>query len=243
MHGFQTQFRTIGRPRNAPAIVDPETVSTRIGHRFQDSGLLRRALTHRSFGAVHNERLEFLGDSVVNCAIALELFEKFPELSEGELSRLRANLVNQQALHRIAIELRLGEHLLLGEGELKSGGASRPSILADSVEALIGATMLDGGFNAAQTVVRRLFAGDLAAIDPTVSGKDAKTMLQELAQGRGMALPAYTLLATRGHAHAQTFEVQCVLEGCGIRTEGEGNSRRAAEQDAARKAYELAIHA
>ncbi len=223
--------------------VDTTTVSARIGHDFHDSGLLRRALTHRSFGATHNERLEFLGDSVVNCAIALELHQKFPELSEGELSRLRANLVNQQALHRIALDLGLGEHLLLGEGEVKSGGAARPSILADCVEALIGAAMLDGGFSAAQTVVRRLFAGDLAAIDPRVSGKDAKTMLQELAQGKGMALPAYTLLATLGHAHAQTFEVQCVLEGCGIRTEGQGSSRRAAEQDAARKAYDQATRA
>lgn len=240
MHGLQSKLRTINRPDSNPVNVDPETVSTRIGHRFHDSGLLRRALTHRSFGATHNERLEFLGDSVVNCAIALELHQKFPELSEGELSRLRANLVNQQALHRIALGLGLGEHLLLGEGELKSGGAARPSILADCVEALIGAAMLDGGFGAAQTVVRRLFAGDLAAIDPRVSGKDAKTMLQELAQGKGMTLPVYTLLATRGHAHAQSFEVQCVLEGCGIRTEGQGNSRRAAEQDAARKAYDKA---
>jgi ribonuclease-3 len=203
--------------------------------------LLQRALTHRSFGATHNERLEFLGDSIVNCAIALELFEKFPELSEGELSRLRANLVNQQSLHRIALELRVGEHLLLGEGEVKSGGAARPSILADSVEALIGATLLDGGFGAAQTVVRRLFASDLAAIDPKVSGKDAKTLLQEFAQGKGMALPVYTLLATRGHAHAQIFEVQCTLEGCDVRTEGQGVNRRAAEQDAAKKAYAQAI--
>lgn len=221
--------------------MDPETISARIGHRFKDAGLLRRALTHRSFGATHNERLEFLGDSVVNCAIALELFEKFPDLSEGELSRLRANLVNQQTLHRIALDLELGGQLLLGEGELKSGGAARPSILADSVEALIGATLLDGGFGAAQTVVRRLFAADLAQIDPSVSGKDAKTLLQEFAQGKGMALPVYSLLATRGHAHAQTFEVQCLLEGCDIRTEGQGGSRRAAEQDAAGKAYQQAI--
>jgi ribonuclease-3 len=221
--------------------VDPDTVSARIGYCFKQPGLLQRALTHRSFGATHNERLEFLGDSIVNCAIALELFEKFPELSEGELSRLRANLVNQQSLHRIALELRVGEHLLLGEGEVKSGGAARPSILADSVEALIGATLLDGGFGAAQTVVRRLFASDLAAIDPKVSGKDAKTLLQEFAQGKGMALPVYTLLATRGHAHAQIFEVQCTLEGCDVRTEGQGVNRRAAEQDAAKKAYAQAI--
>jgi ribonuclease-3 len=220
--------------------VDPEAVSTRIGYLFREQGLLRRALTHRSFGATHNERLEFLGDSVVNCTVALELYEKFPDLSEGELSRLRANLVNQQTLHRIALDLHLGEQLLLGEGELKSGGAARPSILADSVEALIGATLLDGGFAAAQSVVRRLFGADFAQIDPSVSGKDAKTLLQEFAQGKGMALPVYTLTATRGHAHAQTFEVQCFLEACDIRTEGQGGSRRAAEQDAAGKAYEQA---
>ncbi len=218
----------------------PETVGAQIGHQFRDPELLRRALTHRSFGATHNERLEFLGDSIVNCVIALALFEKFPGLSEGELSRLRANLVNQQTLHRIAVGLGLGVHLRLGEGEAKSGGASRPSILADTVEALVGAAMLDGGFAAARGVVDRLFAGELAAVDPSASGKDAKTMLQEFAQGKGMPLPVYTLLATRGHAHAQTFEVQCTLEGCGVRTEGRGNSRRAAEQDAARKAFEQA---
>ncbi len=220
--------------------MDPEAVSARIGHRFRDQGLLRRALTHRSFGSTHNERLEFLGDSVVNCVVALELFEKFPELSEGELSRLRANLVNQQTLHRIALDLQLGGQLLLGEGELKSGGMSRPSILADSVEALVGAVLLDGGFDAAQSVVRHLLADDLAQIDPSVSGKDAKTLLQEFAQGKGMTLPVYTLLATRGHAHAQTFEVQCELEACNIRTVGQGGSRRAAEQDAAGSAYEQA---
>lgn len=221
--------------------MDPEAVSARTGYRFREQGLLRRALTHRSFGATHNERLEFIGDGIVNCVVALELYEKFPDLSEGELSRLRANLVNQQVLHRIALDLRLGEQLLLGEGELKSGGSARPSILADSVEALIGATLLDGGFGAAQTVVRRLFAAELAQIDPKVSGKDAKTLLQEFAQGRGMPLPVYSLLATRGHAHAQSFEVQCFLEACNIRTEGRGGSRRAAEQDAAGKAYEQAV--
>lgn len=223
--------------------MDPDAVSASIGYRFRDPGLLRRALTHRSFGASHNERLEFLGDSVVNCAVALELFEKFPELSEGELSRLRANLVNQQALFRIANSLDLGRQLLLGEGELKSGGASRPSILADGIEALIGAAMLDGGFAAAQAVVRRLFATALATIDPKVSGKDAKTMLQEFTQGRGMPLPVYSLLATGGHAHAQTFEVQCTLEEFGVQTKGQGGSRRAAEQDAARKAYEQVTRA
>jgi len=223
--------------------VDPDAVSGSIGHCFRDPGLLRRALTHRSYSVDHNERLEYLGDSIVNCTIALELYERFPGLSEGELSRLRANLVNQQSLLGIAQQLHIGDHLLLGEGELKSGGAQRPSILADSVEAILGAVMLDGGFAAAQGVVRRLFAGSIAAINPNVSGKDAKTMLQEFTQGRGIALPAYTLLGTQGHAHAQTFQVQCAINDLNIRTEGQGASRRAAEQDAAGKACALVVRA
>lgn len=223
--------------------MDTDTVSGRIGYQFQNPGLLRRALTHRSCGADHNERLEFLGDSIVNCAIALELYERFPGLSEGELSRLRANLVNQQSLLGIAQHMGIGDHLLLGEGEIKSGGAQRPSILADSVEAILGAVMLDGGFAAAQGVVRRLFAGSLAAINPNVSGKDAKTMLQEFTQGRGIALPVYTLLGTQGHAHAQIFQVQCAIDELSIRTEGQGASRRAAEQDAAGKACALVVRA
>lgn len=218
-------------------------VSSRIGHVFADTELLRRALTHRSYAADHNERLEYLGDSIVNCIVALELFERFPGLSEGDLSRLRANLVNQQSLLGIAQQMGIGDHLLLGEGEVKSGGAQRPSILADSVEAILGAVMLDGGFAAAQGVVRRLFAGSLAAINPNVSGKDAKTMLQEFTQGRGIALPIYTLLGTQGHAHAQTFQVQCAIDDLNIRTEGQGSNRRAAEQDAAGKACALVIRA
>ncbi len=223
--------------------MDTDTVSGRIGYQFQNPGLLRRALTHRSCGADHNERLEYLGDSIVNCVIALELYERFPGLSEGELSRLRANLVNQQSLLGIAQHMGIGDHLLLGEGEIKSGGAQRPSILADSVEAILGAVMLDGGFAAAQGVVRRLFAGSLAAINPNVSGKDAKTMLQEFTQGRGIALPVYTLLGTQGHAHAQIFQVQCAIDELSIRTEGQGASRRAAEQDAAGKACALVVRA
>jgi ribonuclease-3 len=219
--------------------VDHDLISNRIGYDFRDPALLRRALTHRSFGADHNERLEYLGDSVVNCLVALELYERFPQLSEGELSRIRANLVNQQALQGIAVNMGLGEQLLLGEGELKSGGAARPSILADAVEALVGAVVIDGGFPAAQLVVSRLFAGNLAAVNPGVSGKDAKTRLQEYTQGRGLPLPVYTLLGTRGQAHAQSFEVQCAIAGLDIRTEGCGGSRRAAEQDAAGKAIIL----
>lgn len=219
--------------------MNPEAVSGRIGHAFRDPELLRRALTHRSYGTDHYERLEYLGDSIVNCIIALELYEKFPELSEGELSRLRANLVNQQALLGVAQNLAIGDCLRLGEGELKSGGAQRPSILADTVEALIGAVMLDGGFAAAQSVVRRLFAANLASVNPKASGKDAKTMLQEFTQGLGMALPVYTLLNTQGHAHAQIFHVQCAIDALDILTEGQGSSRRAAEQDAAGKACAL----
>lgn len=219
--------------------MDSGLVSGRIGHDFRDPALLRRALTHRSFGADHNERLEFLGDSIVNCLVALELYERFPGLSEGELSRIRANLVNQQSLQAIAREIGLGGQLLLGEGEVRSGGAQRPSILADAVEAIVGAVALDGGFPAAREVVRRLFGAAVAAVDPAVSGKDAKTRLQEFTQGRGLPLPVYTLLGTQGQAHAQSFEVQCAIDKLGIRTEGRGPSRRAAEQDAAGKAIAL----
>lgn len=219
--------------------LDLDVVSNRVGHVFVDPALLVRALTHRSFGTDHNERLEYLGDSIVNCVIALELYQRYPGLSEGDLSRLRANLVNQQALLRIAQAMRLGPHLRLGEGELRSGGAERPSILADSVEAIVGAVMLDGGFSAAQQVVRGLFAESLVAVNPNSSGKDPKTLLQEFTQGKAMPLPVYTLLGIHGHAHAQVFQVQCTIDQLGISTEGQGPSRRAAEQEAAGRAYAL----
>lgn len=223
--------------------MDLEGFALRIGYRFNDPELLRRALTHRSFGAAHNERLEFLGDSVVNCAVALELYQKFPRLAEGELSRLRASLVNQQALAVIAQRLDLGEQLRLGEGELKSGGARRPSILADAVEALIGAVFLDSGFTAARAVVMAIFAADLTTIDPATAGKDPKTLLQEYLQARRIALPQYTVVATRGEAHEQQFQVECLIPELGVRSQGEGSSRRGAEQEAARQAYELATRA
>jgi ribonuclease III len=218
---------------------DPEALVRTFGYRFHDPALLKRALTHRSYGAEHNERLEFLGDSVVNCAIALELFRRFPALDEGDLSRLRANLVSQESLAAIAREARLGERLLLGEGELKSGGFRRPSILADAVEAVVGAAFLDGGFAAAQAVVERLFAVPLAGIDPRASAKDPKTLLQELLQGRRLALPRYAVIATRGEAHEQLFEVECAIPELEIRSVGEGTSRRSAEQCAARRAYAM----
>jgi len=217
-----------------------EGFALRIGYRFNDPELLRRALTHRSFGAAHNERLEFLGDSVVNCAVALELYQKFPRLAEGELSRLRASLVNQQFLAAIAQRLDLGEQLQLGEGELRSGGARRPSILADAVEAVIGAVFLDGGFTAARTVVLAIFGIELGTIDPATAGKDPKTLLQEYLQARKIALPQYVVVATRGEAHEQQFQVECLIPELGVRSQGEGSSRRGAEQEAARQAYDLA---
>jgi ribonuclease-3 len=223
--------------------MDLEGFYRTIGYRFTDPDLLRRALTHRSFGASHNERLEFLGDSVVNCVVALELYEKFPRLTEGELSRLRANIVHQPSLASAAQRFAFGERLRLGEGELKSGGARRPSILADSVEAVIGAVFLDGGFESARQVVRTLLGNVLDTIDPATSGKDPKTLLQEYLQGRKLALPHYAVVATRGEAHDQQFQVECAIPELGIRSLGEGASRRGAEQEAARQAYELATRA
>ncbi len=204
-----------------------------LGHAFADAGLLRQALTHRSYGSPHNERLEFLGDSVLNCAAAHQLYEAFPLIPEGSLSRLRANLVRQETLADIATSLALGEHLRLGEGELKSGGFRRPSILADALESLIGAIFIDAGFEAASAAVRRLLAPHIAAIDPQASGKDAKTSLQEWLQGRREPLPEYRLLATEGQAHDQEFVVECRLKDERHVSQGRGKSRRAAEQEAA----------
>ena len=203
---------------------------------FSRPELLRLALTHRSHSLAHNERIEFLGDSVLNCVMAVLLYERFPSLREGELSRHRANLVRQDTLAEIAQSLHLGEQLRLGEGEIKSGGFRRPSILADALEALLGAVFLDGGFDAVRGVIERLYALLLEQIDPNASGKDAKTELQELLQARRLPLPHYSLLQTRGEAHAQEFEVECAVEMLNIRVRGTGNSRRGAEQTAARAA-------
>ena len=197
-----------------------------------------QALTHRSHSASHNERLEFLGDSVLNCVVAAELFERFGRLPEGDLSRLRAHLVRQEALHQVAQTLGLGDRLRLGEGELKSGGFARPSILADTFEALIGAVFVDGGFPAARETVRRLYEPLLAGLDPNALAKDPKTLLQELLQARKIALPQYSVVATRGAAHSQNFEVECVIPQLSVRTTGSGSSRRSAEQEAALRAFE-----
>ena len=223
--------------------MDRDSVAGRSGHQFANPELLRQALTHRSHSASHNERLEFLGDGVLNCVIAAELFRRFPQLAEGELSRLRASLVNQQCLFEIAQHIDLGAQLRLGEGELKSGGARRPSILADAMEAVVGAAFLDAGFEAARGVVRTLLGADMDMIDPASSGKDPKTLLQEHLQSRRMALPQYAVVATRGEAHEQLFEVECLIPELRIRSLGAGTSRRGAEQEAARHAYELASRA
>jgi ribonuclease-3 len=209
-----------------------------IGYRFEQPALLVQALTHRSHGMSHNERLEFLGDSVLNCVVAADLCSRFGHAREGELSRLRANLVRQETLHQIAQGLALGEYLRLGEGELKSGGHSRPSILADALEALFGAVFLDGGFGAAREAILRLYGSSLGELDPKATGKDPKTMLQEFLQARHIALPKYIVVSTQGAAHNQQFEVECVISSLSVRTTGSGGSRRIAEQEAAQRAYE-----
>ncbi len=211
----------------------------RIGHRFKNPALLAQALTHRSFGTPHNERLEFLGDGVLDCVIADELYARFPALAEGELSRLRASLVREASLAAAARALGLQAFLRLGEGEIASGGAERPSILADALEAAYGAVFVDGGYEAARTAVRRTLGGALEALDPRLPAKDAKTSLPELLQGRRMKLPEYRLLATSGAAHRQTFEIECVAAGLGLRATGSGGSRRLAEQEAAANLLKL----
>lgn len=210
-----------------------EQLGSSLGYAFRKEGLLKQALTHRSYSSQHNERLEFLGDSVLNCVVARALFDAFPDLPEGTLSRMRANLVRQETLAEIATRLKLGDFILLGEGELKSGGFRRPSILADTLESIIGAVFLDDGFEAAQSLVLRLFRPAIASIDPNASGKDAKTRLQEWLQGKRHALPNYKLAGTLGEAHDQIFVVTCQVPALGIMTQGQGRSRRAAEQEAA----------
>jgi len=210
----------------------------RLDYKFAQQSLLQRALTHRSHSGAHNERLEFLGDSVLNCVIAKYLFDTYPELPEGDLSRLRSNLVNQQTLVTLAEELNLGEQLLLGEGERKSAGHRRPSILADTLEALFGAVLLDASFDAAEKVVLGLYVPYIAQTDLQTLGKDAKTLLQEYLQGRKLALPKYSVVEIKGEAHAQTFVVSCEIAQLALNTHGEGASRRIAEQIAAERAYQ-----
>lgn len=213
-----------------------------IGYQFNNQSLLQQALTHRSHGSQNNERLEFLGDGVLNFIIAHQLFLRFPKLSEGDLSRMRALLVKEPTLGEVALSLNLGEHLRLGEGELKSGGWRRPSVLADALEATIGAAYLDGGFDSAEQIVIRLFMPLMEKLDPKSIGKDPKSLLQEHLQSRKVDLPEYKVLLTEGEAHCQTFHVECHIPKLNITTTGVGASRRAAEQEAAEIAYKKVMN-
>ena len=209
-----------------------------LGYQFKTPALLTQAITHRSFSGNNNERLEFLGDSVLNFIIAHQLYLRFPKLPEGDLSRLRAALVKESSLAEIAFALNLGDALKLGEGELKSAGWRRPSILADALEAIIGAVYSDGGFAHTETVVLKLYAEKLASIDPKSIDKDAKSQLQEYLQGKKIDLPDYDVVDIAGEAHAQIFQVKCAITKLNITTIGEGTSRRVAEQQAAQLALE-----
>ncbi|MBN8747503.1 MAG: ribonuclease III [Variovorax sp.] len=208
-------------------------LQARLQHAFRDAALLQRALTHRSFSAEHNERLEFLGDSVLNLAVSHLLYIRLAQLPEGDLSRVRANLVKQDTLHRIALQLELSPLLRLGEGEARSGGSARPSILADALEAVIGAVYLDAGYGAAQALVERLYEAVESNPRMEAVSKDPKTELQEWLQGHKMKLPAYRVAGTLGAAHKQTFEVECEVAELGLVARGIGGSRRAGEQAAA----------
>jgi len=210
-----------------------------LGHEFIHPDLLQRALTHRSFSPEHNERLEFLGDSLLGCVIANYLYVEYPDMSEGDLSRLRSNLVKESTLVVLAQLLDLGRQLKLGEGELKSGGVSRHSILADAVEALFGAIFMDSGFAAAERAVLKLYVPYLEKVGVTTLGKDPKTLLQEYLQARHLALPVYTVTRMLGVAHEQSFQVECAIPVLKITTGGNGTSRRNAEQQAALAAYQI----
>ncbi|CAM4069316.1 MAG: ribonuclease III [Comamonas sp.] len=213
-----------------PALI---ALQQRLQHQFANPALLQRAVTHRSFSADNNERLEFLGDSVLSLAISSLLYARLASMPEGDLSRVRANLVREETLHKIALRLQLPDLLRLGEGESKSGGKQRPSILADAVEALIGAVYLDAGFSAGEKVVHHLFDG--VDINPQMRAaeKDPKTALQELLQGKRMKLPHYEVLDISGVAHKQIFTVGCTVTEWNISAQGTGSSRRAGEQAAA----------
>ena len=217
--------------------MDPrlDALQRRLGHRFADIGLLALAVTHRSYGTEHNERLEFLGDAVLSLAISSLLFERFAGSDEGDLTRVRAHLVREDSLHKVALVHGLPEVLRLSDGEARGGGAQRASILADALEAVIGATFLDGGFASARALVQRLFGDVINTTEIGGWAKDAKTELQEWLQARRLPVPVYRISATRGQAHAQTFEVECEVPALSLTHTGEGRSRRLAEQEAARR--------
>ena len=211
----------------------PAALERRLGHRFGNSALLEQALTHSSCGPENNERLEFLGDGVLGCAVAEELYARFPQLPEGKLTRLRASLGREEALAEVAGELGLAGFLRLGEGELSSAREPRPSILADALEAVVGAIFLDGGYDAARNAVLHAFGPLIERLDPERPAKDPKTQLQEQLQAARQRLPEYRVLAVRGAAHRQSFEVECLVPDTGLSATGSGTSRQRAEQQAA----------
>jgi len=217
------------------------SLSRIIHYIFNDPSFMIMALTHRSFSSQHNERLEFLGDSVLSFLIANELYKRFPRIDEGDLSRLRAQLVKESSLSTIATSIGLGDFIRLGEGELKSAGWRRPSILADTFESIIGAVYLDGGIKPTHEFVLRFFETQLNEIDPKFIQKDPKTLLQELLQSKKSDLPIYTVVSIEGEAHSQTFTIECQIKKSNIKTQGVGNSRRIAEQEAASRAYQLML--
>ena len=221
--------------------MDPrqDALQRRLGYRFVEANLLRRALTHRSFGAEHNERLEFLGDAVLTTAVSSLLYERFSGSDEGDLTRVRAHLVREDSLHRVALMLGLPEVMRLSDGETRGGGAQRASILADAVEAIIGAVHIDGGYGAALELVRNLFGEVIDSTEADSWTKDAKTELQEWLQARRMPVPVYRIIATRGEKHAQIFDVECAVAALGLTERGEGRSRRLAEQEAARRLLDV----
>jgi ribonuclease-3 len=220
-----------------PLGATPE-LQQRLGYRFKQPALLAEALTHSSHSVPHNERLEFMGDALLDLVISDVLYQRFDKAREGELSRMRSTLVREQTLHQVALELNLGQELRLGEGEHRSGGARRASILADALEALFGAVYRDGGLASVSEVIVNLFRSRLDAIHPGVDTKDSKTRLQEWLQARRLALPVYEVTSVRGAAHEQVFDVECHIESRQLRAQGSGSSRRIAEQEAARAAFE-----
>lgn len=215
-----------------------ELFQRKLGYQFKDLSLLKQALTHRSHSSAHNERLEFLGDSILNFVVADLLCRQHTQISEGDLSRIRASLVNQTALARIAQTLGVSDQLRLGEGELKSGGFKRPSILADAMEAIFAAIYCDGGMEQVQSIISGLYQPIIETLDPRTAGKDHKTLLQEVLQKNRQDLPIYEIKDTVGEAHRQTFIVECQIPKLKIRTEASGSSRRQAEQEAARLALQ-----
>lgn len=212
----------------------PAALEEQLGHRFGDSGLLEQALTHRSHGSQNNERLEFLGDGVLGCAVAEALYARFEGLPEGQLTRMRASLVREEALAEVAGRLGLASMMRLGESERATGTAARPSVLADTVEALVGAVFLDAGYEAARQAVLRAFAPLMERLDPGEPQKDPKTQLQEILQARHLRLPEYRIVTIKGAAHRQSFEVECLVTDAGLSASGSGTSRQRAEQEAAR---------